>query len=544
MELEEDIKMGENDEKRVPLNDFKAHDGVRVDKSDPYDLKTPFGDLNTKNPFKSNAPLPWDQSSNNNMPFSGNTKKCPGCGSNMYFDEEIGSLICRSCGNLYDPDTMEMNGSLGIENPEQEYGIDDDIDYADRSNKEIACNSCGSQIVTDANTAATICPFCGSPMLVTRRLTRQFRPDALIPFTVTREQAKKAYFDHVSSVPHVPKAFTREATIEKISGVYVPFWLMSADVKMEIGGWEHIVMDGSPRYDPIKQEATGQHSMDVPIDGMVEFSLKNVPFDGSHKIPDRLMQACEPFDFSELVPYNASYLIGFLAEKYDSQPKDMYDVIRKRLDNYCHEIAESVKFEDVDYFTYNSSYTGITYKNYRVIYCLLPIWFLNVNYGDRSYKFAVNGQTGEVCGVVPESLSGDLLRRMAEKVNNVTYRMNRTARHMFYILPSALLGALYLGLRISIVDEPSHGLDFIVIAIILFIIFTGLALFVAPTMVSREREKNSLSGIKDPHSLDRMPNVSFYLDTSRKIRAKKKLTQGGAYGIVNPTGKGNSLLGF
>jgi hypothetical protein len=30
---------------------------------------------------------------------------------------------------------MEMNGSLGIENPEQEYGVDDEIDYEDRGNQ-------------------------------------------------------------------------------------------------------------------------------------------------------------------------------------------------------------------------------------------------------------------------------------------------------------------------------------------------------------------------------------------------------------------------
>ena len=534
--------MGENDEKRVPLSNFKAHDGIPA-KNNPYDLNTPFGELNTKNPFKPAVPVPWDQASQNS-PFSANTKKCPGCGSNMYFDEEIGSLICRSCGNLYDPDTMEMNGSLGIENPEQEYGIDDTIDYADSKNKEIVCNSCGSQVVTDGNTAATICPFCGSPMLVTRRLTRQFRPDALIPFTVTKEEAQKAYYDHITSVPHVPKAFTGKATIDKITGVYVPFWLLSADVKMEIGGWEHIVIDGSPRYDPIKQEATHQHSMDVPIDGLVEFSLKNVPFDASRKIPNRLMQACEPFDFNELVPYNPSYLIGFLAEKYDEQPKDMYDKIRKRLDNYCHDIAESVKFEDVDHFTYNSSYTGITYKNYRVIYCLLPIWFLNINYGDLSFKYAVNGQTGEVCGVVPESFRGSLLRSLAEKVNNATYRMNRGIRHLFYIVPSIMLMLMYGVARSSLTSKyyRSASMDVLMITLIVFIITSALALFVAPAMVASERAKDPLKGKKNPHILDKMPDVSFYLDTTRKIRARKKITTGGALGIINPSGKGNPLL--
>ena len=123
--------MGENEEKNFTPQDFLNNNGFKPnDQNDPYNLKTPFGNLDTKSPFKSAAPNPWDQTVSD--PFSGNAKKCPGCGSNLIFDVEIGSLICRTCGNLYDATTMEMNGSLGIETPEQEYGINDEIDYQDQ----------------------------------------------------------------------------------------------------------------------------------------------------------------------------------------------------------------------------------------------------------------------------------------------------------------------------------------------------------------------------------------------------------------------------
>lgn len=507
----------------IPENELKK-------KNDPFDLNTPFGSIE-KNPFGEKPQNPWDQ--NITSPFSGNSKKCPGCGANLIFDVEIGSLICKTCGNLYDASTMEMNGSLGIENPEQEYGVNDEIDYQDQGNKEIVCNSCGSQIVTDANTAATICPFCGSPTLVTRRLTRQFRPDALIPFTITEEQAKKAYYEHVTSVRHVPKAFSSKATIDKMTGIYVPFWLVSADVKMDIGGWTHTVMDGSKYYDPLKQETNHNHSVDIPVDGTVEFSLANVPFDGSRKISDRLMEACEPFDLSKLVPYNASYLSGWLAEKYDSQPKDMYERIKNRLDIYCHEVAEKVNFEDTDAFTYNSSYTAIDYKNYRVLYCLLPIWFLNINYNDRRYQYAVNGQTGEVCGVVPYSRIWDAVKSVSEKLVNLKHSASRSFRNILYAAPAVIVGVMLGIMRMRILSINQMLTAMMILLVLFFIVYVG-GMIVPPMILEWEEKHKNNYAIHDPHSLDRRPDVSYYYDSTKKIKVAKKLTKGGENGIIMP----------
>ncbi|MBR1797597.1 MAG: TFIIB-type zinc ribbon-containing protein [Clostridiales bacterium] len=528
----------EINKKKVTVKDFAdSHSGVNP-MHDQYSLDTPFGSTAKDQVFK---PI-WEQESERPDPldvgkedkFSGGTKKCPGCGANIIYDIDVGSLICKSCGNVYDPTTMEMNGSLGIENQEQEYGIDDELDYEDQSKKEIVCNSCGSQIVTDGNTAATMCPFCGSPTLVTRRLTRQFRPDAIIPFSVTKEEAMKAYHDHISSVGHVPSSFKTKANVEKITAVYVPFWLISADVKMDIGGWTHTIMDGSAFYDPVKQETTRQHSLDVPVDGTVEFSLANVPFDGSKRISNKLMEACEPFDFTKLVPYNASYLTGFLAEKYDSQPKDMYERIKKRLDNYCHDVAELVQFEDCDAFTYNSSYTWITYKNYRVIYCLLPIWFLNINYNGKNYQFAVNGQSGEVCGTIPTSKAYDLMKSFTDRTGTFSYLANREIRSIVYVAPAMIFGALMGLLRMNIIRDR-HLEANIIVGLLVMLVVSYIAMLCLPSVfMSFEKNRTAKMLARDPHSLDKAPDVSFYYDTTRKLKARKILTKGGASGIMMP----------
>jgi hypothetical protein len=535
--------MGENNNTggkivRRKVSEFKEETAIPSREQKKYDLNTPFGSIEkTDTPFvpnKEGSIFDVGKTDFGN-PLSGNTMKCTGCGSNLFYDADSQTLICHSCGNIFNPATMEMNGSLGIKNPEQEYGIDDELDYEDSRNVEIVCNSCGSQIVTDAHTAATMCPFCGSPTLVSRRLTRQFRPDAIIPFSKTKEEAKKLYIEHISGIPHVPAAFKSNATIEKIAGVYVPFWLVSADVSMEIGGWTHTIVDGSRYYDREKQERLHTHSLDVPVDGNISFSLSNVPFDASKKISDRLMEACEPFNLEELVPYNASYLPGFLAEKYDAQPKDMYDRIKKRLDNYCHDVAEKVKFEGTDAFTYNSAYTGITYKNYKVTYCLLPIWFLNISYNDTNYQFAVNGQTGEVCGVIPESRFWINISNFAENLTNRIAMLQSGVKGTLYGLPPIMFGVCLGFLRTY---RPGSGKTYLnVLIFLMFICFLSvIAFFVLPPVIvaSERKRKEKLANKKNLHKLDKAPDVSFYYDTTKKLEVSKKLAKGGEYAISNP----------
>ena len=535
--------MGENENNggkivRRRVSEFKEDVAASSLEKKQYDLNTPFGSLEKTNqpfiPNKEGSIFDVGKADFGN-PLSGNTKKCTGCGSNLYYDADSQSLICHMCGNIFDPATMEMNGSLGIENPEQEYGIDDELDYEDSRNVEIVCNSCGSQIVTDAHTSATICPFCGSPTLVSRKLTRQFRPDAIIPFSKTKEEAKKLYLEHISGVPHVPSSFKNGATIDKIAGVYVPFWLISADVDMDIGGWTHTVIDGSRYYDREKQERLHTHSLDVPVDGHVSFSLSNVPFDASKKISDRLMEACEPFDLDALVPYNASYLPGFLAEKYDAQPKDMYDRIKKRLDNYCHDIAENVQFEDTDAFTYNSSYTMISYKNYKVIYCLMPIWFLNINYNDTNYQFAVNGQTGEVCGLIPESRLWINVSNIAENLSNRISMMKASVKGTLYGLPPIMFGVCWGFLRTY---RPNSGRTFanVFIFLMFLCLISVIAFFVLPPVIvaSEKKREAKLANKKNLHQLDKAPDVSFYYDTTKRLVVSKKLAKGGEFAIHNP----------
>ena len=58
------------------------------------------------------------------------------------------------------------------------------------------CESCGGEIVADENTAASTCPFCGNPVVMTGKLSGDLRPDILIPFKLDKKAAKAGLMKH------------------------------------------------------------------------------------------------------------------------------------------------------------------------------------------------------------------------------------------------------------------------------------------------------------------------------------------------------------
>jgi uncharacterized Zn finger protein (UPF0148 family) len=311
------------------------------------------------------------------------TSLCPSCGSPVRFDALSGRVACTMCGNTYEPGTLNLLRGLEVRDKGESTAEDE-------RRHEIVCDSCGAVMVTDNNTSASFCAFCGSPKLIVRRLTREFRPDEIIPFKITKDEAKKRFLEWSKNCRYAPNDFTSKHNVEKLTGIYVPFWLIDATCHSSVlgTGWE---VYGETLN---KTEAIYSLSRDI------KFDVKKVPFDGSKHISDRLMEAIEPFDYNDLKPFSDDYIPGYYAERYDISAVDMADRIEERLKSYGGQLmgyTES-KFDKVEY-NLNDSYIEAISQTYA----LLPIWFMNYRYDGLNYSFAVNGQTGEVAGDIPFS---------------------------------------------------------------------------------------------------------------------------------------------
>ncbi|NLN47717.1 MAG: hypothetical protein GX154_01160 [Clostridiales bacterium] len=330
--------------------------------------------------------------------------KCPSCTGPLKFSSESGKLQCEYCENVYDVATIEAlyedANKAAAEAKEPQWDIDAAgspwSEMEAKGLKVYNCPSCGAEIITDETTAATSCLYCGNPTVVPGQLGGNLKPDYVIPFKLNKVAAMKALKNHYNKKLLLPKEFKDENHIEEIKGVYVPFWLFDcdADAYIQYNG-QKVRMWSSGDYD-----VTETSHYRVTREGEIYF--QKVPADGSTKMPDAHMDAIEPYDYSEMVPFSTAYLPGFFADKYDVDAEESAQRVNVRMKNSTTDaFAQTVS----EYTTCSVNRADIEMKQGSIKYALLPVWLLATKWKGNNYLFAMNGQTGKLIGDLPISKS-------------------------------------------------------------------------------------------------------------------------------------------
>ena len=309
--------------------------------------------------------------------------KCPSCGAAIHFKPELGKFKCDYCDNEYTAEQLKDMDKLS-----EDVGEDSLSCSYDSYN----CPDCGAQIITDSNTAATFCVYCGNTSIIKDRLSFEFKPKYIIPFKMEKSKAIDAFKGLRRGRPLVPRDFISESNIEKIQGVYIPFWLYDVNVSgtvnikaTKVSSWSR----GDTHY-------TKTDYYNVVRGGDMSFS--RVPVDGSTRFNNDMMNSIEPFDYSKLIDYNHAYLSGFLAERYDVSRDDAFgDCKIRTLNSTRDEMLSSV----VGYSSKSVTSSDLSASMSSCDYVLLPVWMVNVKYNGEYYLFAMNGESGKFIGNIP-----------------------------------------------------------------------------------------------------------------------------------------------
>lgn len=321
--------------------------------------------------------------------------KCPCCNAGLKFGGDMQKLICDYCDNAFDLDTVKAYNET--ENQEDaffwEAGVQKCWNPAEQECiRGFQCPSCGGEILTDENTAASFCPYCDNPTIMPSRLSGGLKPDAVIPFKTSKEDAKAAFLSLCKGKPLLPKEFTQEHRLEKITGIYVPFWLYDCDAGF-VGSYKatrvHSWMDSRYHY-----TKTDHFLLRRGADAV----FVGIPMDGSSKMEDEFMESIEPYDYSLLEDFQMEYLAGFFADKYDVPSEMGENRIRQRVET---AIGDEIQSSLLGYITVIPTSHQLRITHSKARYVLLPVWMLNTRYRDKIYTFAMNGQTGKMTGSFP-----------------------------------------------------------------------------------------------------------------------------------------------
>ncbi len=324
--------------------------------------------------------------------------QCPNCTGPLNYDAASKKLKCDFCLSLFEVSEIEEmykeKNENALENEKESFTAEEG------TFRGYICSTCGAELVCETTTAATICPYCGNPTIIPGRLSGNEHPDYCIPFAKDKKNAVEALKKFYKHKLLLPRAFAAGNQLEKIQGVYVPFWFYSGTA--EGSGYYHA--EKKRTYVSNDERVTTTKHYDVKRSGSLYF--EKIPADASSKMPDDLMDSIEPFNYKELKEFKLEYLPGYAANKYDvSKDECMVRATTRANATLKYELKKTVK-------GYNEVHTTAhdeRFKGEKIEYGLLPVWLLNTKWNDKNFVFAMNGQTGKMVGDLPISILKSLI---------------------------------------------------------------------------------------------------------------------------------------
>ena len=157
--------------------------------------------------------------------------ECPNCNANLKFDIPTQMLLCDRCGTSMDPyafhkgrDAEERTDTETLYTmEEQEYEV-----------TVFTCPQCGGELISDDNTAATFCNFCGGATILDSRISREKRPASIIPFKKTREDCEQAYVHMMRRALFAPRELKKKEYISRFRSIYMPYWIYKAEMEERV----------------------------------------------------------------------------------------------------------------------------------------------------------------------------------------------------------------------------------------------------------------------------------------------------------------------
>ena len=156
------------------------------------------------------------------------TYKCPNCDGGLVFDPESGTYACEYCLSKFSHEELMTE--------EESETVSDEGEDRQQSAIMYHCPSCGAEIITDETTAATFCFYCHNPIVLSGKLEGEYLPDGIIPFKITKEEATEKFVEWIQKKKFVPGGFYSKRHIEKMSGVYFPYWLYGCETESYMNG--------------------------------------------------------------------------------------------------------------------------------------------------------------------------------------------------------------------------------------------------------------------------------------------------------------------
>lgn len=306
--------------------------------------------------------------------------ECPNCGGNLKFDISSQQLACGFCDSKFDP-----------------YDIKKETDVVDGDFFEtnvFSCPQCGGEMLSGDNDATSFCSYCGASNILSSRISREKRPQFIIPFKITKEDCKKLYRAKMRKAFFVPKEYKNSDFIDGFRGIYMPYWSYRFSQK------------GRVSLSGVTEKRRGDYIYKdhYALSGDLDAGYAGYSCDASSNFYDNISQALGPYTANEIKNFTPSFLSGFYAETADVSP----NVYKQDAEEMAAEATYDRLKKDAVFRRYGlvqpaqnkmaaALYTNCDGKDSA----MFPVWFMSYRNKDRIAYATVNGQTGKIVADLP-----------------------------------------------------------------------------------------------------------------------------------------------
>ena len=340
--------------------------------------------------------------------------RCPKCGAtDILLNPKTGKLRCSYCRHEFDPEkitgmeediknlTGEVVGS-GAQN----------IVADTNSVLTFKCTSCGAEIVVDTSEASHArCHWCRNVLSVNQQIPNGTIPDVVLPFKLTKDQAKACIEKFVGKRKFFANSkFRQEFTTENIMGVYFPYMIVDVNSHAKlIGQGEHLVRfytvksgnSEEKRYDADLYDV--EREFDLAIKGLTIESNSDRLNNEDKSKTNNVINAIMPFDTENAVKYDSNYMRGYTSEKRNVNVDELKELVKVQSKDVARFAAnDSLKNYDRG-VAWSSEEFNVKGQQWKAAY--LPVWLYSYQEvkGDKKvlHYVAVNARTEETMGSVP-----------------------------------------------------------------------------------------------------------------------------------------------
>ena len=323
--------------------------------------------------------------------IKGKIYKCEQCGSVLSFDPASQKLKCVHCNSFEEL----TNVSRAFEIPYKEDSEQSYTPWGDA--KTIKCRSCGAEFAVNSYETATACPFCNTTNIMQTDDVPGIKPNAILPFEITQEQARESFLAWLKKRSMSPNNLRKLAFAKDIKGIYVPVFTFDANTSSIYSiryGVHRTVVVGSG-----KERRTVTVTDWYTDSGSISNSFNDVQVEASRYISQKNLNKTGAYDTENAKMYHPQYIAGFAAERYSTGLDDSWTIAKDEMDSIIKaRILNRYNYDVIDYLNVKTSYKDKTYK-----YLLAPIWLYVYNYRGKQFYCVINGRNGSADGTAPLS---------------------------------------------------------------------------------------------------------------------------------------------